>query len=56
MSVKEYGKVSGEEADALWKGKYGIPLGRMGSAQDYAQTVISTITVSSVIRIDHLVW
>jgi hypothetical protein len=46
MSVKEYGSVSDEEASKIWKEKYAIPLGIMGTAQDYAQTVISTITVS----------
>jgi hypothetical protein len=49
MSVKEIDQVSGEEATKIWKGKYGIPLGKMGTAQDYAKVVLSTITVSSTI-------
>jgi hypothetical protein len=48
MSVKEFGEVSGEEAEKIWRTKYGIPLGKMGTAQDYAQVVFAAITVSGM--------
>ncbi|KAL1408334.1 hypothetical protein Q8F55_005142 [Vanrija albida] len=41
MSVADFGDKSGDEKH--WKDEYGIPFGRVGTATDYAQCIISLV-------------
>lgn len=46
MSVADFDNV-GADAAKHWRDEYRIPFGRVGTAIDYAQCIISVIVVSS---------